>query len=167
MWPFTNTTLPILTSAFGLVFMWCPGSETGAEMKDQCGVEHYVFGLTSTELSLPCLVSHGSSVCLLKVHKNPWATIVSTEFSTPLAIFCRIWTLVCEVVRWFSGFFPHLFFFFSAVEPLNKQWPLTLVSRVKRSRLTPVLVWRNNSNSLVMNSSAQQFGFVFSAGMPC
>lgn len=108
-------------------------------------------GLTSTRLSLPCLVSHSSSECLLKAHENPWATIVSTVFSKPLAIFCRIWTIVCKVVIFFFLF--HICFFFSAIEPLNKQWPVATCIKSNKKKVADTCT--------ALKKQFKQFGYEF------
>lgn len=124
MQPFTNTTLPILTSVFGLVLMCCPGTETGAEMEDQCRVEHYVFSVVSPALNCPCPAWWATAAA-----SASWEYMRTREPPLCQLYFLCHWQFFVEFELFvFSTFV----FSFSAVEPLNKQWPLTACIKSKK-----------------------------------
>lgn len=147
MQPFTNTALPILVSGFHFVLMYCPGTNTvqSWKIKVERRVEPHVFAVVS-----PAPNRHSyawwsmTAVCaLLKLQKKPLRSpIAFPVFSKPLAVLCRIWIFMCNVV---SFFLFHICFSFSAVEPFNKQQPVaTYVKSNKEERwatLNTVLVW--------------------------
>lgn len=134
--------------------MYCPGSNTETELKDQWRIEHYVFAILSPALNchFPARWAMAAVCAFLKLHKSPQKQLVHFLY------FLSHWQCFVEGESMQSSKLFHICFSFSAAESLNKQ-EVAVATCIKSSKeerwVTPeaVLVWRNKQ--------LKQFAYTF------